>query len=196
MTAKKGRAGKWIGRVLLALVVLAIVGAIAIRFVGLELRPPHTVLGSAEPLGDAKRAELDAALVDDRPLDRDEAIRFALDFTAKSLSFSLDHPTSFAFGTQPRHGNCVEYSDLFAAAFDAAAKVAGSTARAYRVHSGDVRVFGKVVPLRGFADHDWVLIADKADGARIYVDPTLYDAWLGSGIERNVVGRDAIAIPR
>jgi hypothetical protein len=60
----------------------------------------------------------------------------------------------------------------------------GLPARSRVAHSGRARVFGRALPFRGFADHDWVLIAGTDP---LYVDPAFADAWLGWDISRNVV---------
>jgi hypothetical protein len=168
---------------------------LGVRFYGLELLG-HSVVGASGPLDAPKAAALTAHLEADRPLNRDEALVSALAFTDKSLTFSLDHPTSFTFGTSVRPANCAEYSYLFAAAFDAAAKVAGSTARAYRVHSADARIVGERIPFRGFGDRDWVLIFDPADRARMYIDPAFHDYFLAASLSQNVKGGEAIEIPK
>ncbi len=164
-----------------------------------QLLPPHAVLPPAAVLGADKRAALDQELDFNRPFDRDQAIDFALGYTADSLTFSLagGRPPSFDFGVGKRKGGDAEHAALFVAVFEAASRKAGSSARAYRVRS-PLRVFGKPVRvpgLSGFADHDWVLVFDPADGARIALDPTLYDALLAATLTRNVRGVAAITIP-
>ena len=155
------------------------------------LLPPHAM---SPPVATLSRAELDEELELDRPFDREQAIDFALAFTAESLSFSPGHPPSFEFGTGKRKAGGAEYAALFVVVFEAASKRAGSTARAWWVNSR-ARVFDKVLPLKGFGDRDWILVHDPADGARIYLDPALYDVWLGSSLARNVKGGGAIALP-
>jgi len=187
----------WGLRIFFAFVVLLAVGIAAAR-IELTLIPPHVAFAPSATLSDDKKKQLDDVIADAMLSDRDQVIDLALDFTSRSLSFSLGHKTSLDFGVPTRGANCVEYSELFVAVFDVAAKHAGSTARAYRVRS-DARVFGKPVsPFLGasFADHDWVLVVDPADGARIYLDPTFADAWLGASIARNVKGGDAITLPK
>ena len=172
---------------------LLLLTAIAARLT-FTLIPPHRVFPPSAVLSAEKAAQLDAALEIDRPLDRDQAIDFALEYTGESLSFSRGHQASFEFGTATRKASCAEYAALFVAVFDAAAKKAGSTARALRLRS-DVQVFSRRVPLSSFADHDWVLVRDPADGARLYLDPTLADVWLGSSLAHNVKGGAEIALP-
>ncbi|HEY2512074.1 MAG TPA: hypothetical protein VGI39_14500 [Polyangiaceae bacterium] len=184
---------RWGLRLFFFFLFAAIVTLVVARF-SFTLIPPHAVLPSAAVLSSDKRSQLDEALDVDRPLDRDQAIDFALQYTAQSLSFSLRHPTSLEFGPAPRPGNCAEYAALFTAVFEASAKKAGSTARAWRVRS-PARVFKKRIPLAAFADHDWILVHDPADGARIYLDPTFYDAWLGASLTRNVREGGSIPIP-
>jgi hypothetical protein len=184
----------WGLRIFFVFLVLLAVGIVAARL-QLTLIPPHVAFAPAATLSPDKKMQLDDAIADAMLTDRERAIDLALDFTGRSLSFSLWHKTSLDFGAGSRGGNCVEYAELFVAAFDVAAKRVGSTARAYRVRS-EVRVFGKRIPLAAFANHDWVLVTDPADGARIYLDPTFYDAWLGASIARNVKGGDAITLPK
>jgi hypothetical protein len=190
---RKGPRRPWGPIVALVLFLLLLGAGIGAR-ASLALIAPHEVLPSVATLSPEKRADLEQELDFNRPFDRDQAIDFALDYTAQSLSFSLGHPTSFEFGAGKRKGNCVEYAALFVAVFEAASKRAGSSARAWRVRS-QARVFNKVVPIKGFADHDWILVHDPADGARIYLDPTLYDAWLSSNLTRNVKGGAGIVLP-
>ncbi len=187
----------WGLRISFALVVLLLIGIAAARL-QLTLIAPHVAFAPSATLSDDKKKQLDEAIADAMLSDRDHAIDLALDFTGRSLSYSLGHKTSLEFGAGSRGGSGTEYAELFAAAFDIAATHAGSTARAYRVRSA-ARVFDKrVLPSLGalFADHDWVLVADPADGARIYLDPTLADVWLGASIARNVKGGDAITLPK
>jgi hypothetical protein len=192
--ARVRRRKSWGLRVLFALLVLLLAGVAAAR-VELTLVPPHTAFAPTATLSDDKKKELDEAIADAMLSDRDHAIDLSLEVTSRWLSFSPWHKSSFAFGGGSRGANGAEYAELFAAVFDVAAKHAGSTARAYRVRS-DVRVFGKRVPLASFADHDWVLVVDPADGARIDLDPMLSDAWLGASLARNVRGGEAITLPK
>jgi len=181
-------------RVVLVLLLLLLVGAVAAR-VQLTLIAPHTAFAPTATLSDDKKKELDEAIADAMLTDREHALDLSLDVTGRWLSLAPWHKTSLAIGAGARGGNGVEYADLFATVFDVAAKHAGSTARAYRVES-DVRVFGKRIPLPSFARHDWVLVVDPADGARIDLDPMLADAWLGASLARNVKGGDAIPLPK
>jgi hypothetical protein len=191
---EKAAKKSWGLRIFFTLVVLLFIGIVAAR-ISLKLIPPHVTFAPSATLSDDRKKQLDDVIADAMLSDRDHALDLALDFTGRSLSFSLWHKTSLEFGAGSRGGNCVEYAELFVAVFDIAAKHAGSSARAYRVRS-DARVFGKRIPLASFADHDWVLVVDPADGARIYLDPTFSDAWLGASIARNVVGGDSIALPK
>jgi hypothetical protein len=185
---------RWRMRLLVLTVFLSLGTGIAARLT-FTLIPPHEVLPSLATLSAEKRAQLDEALEVERPLDREQAIDFALQFTGQSLSLSPGQSPSFDFDVGARRGGAAQYTALFAVVFDAAAKKAGSTARAVRVRS-QVRVFGKRVPLPAFDSHDWSLVRDPADGARIYLDPTLADAWLGATLARNVKGGAAIDLPK
>ncbi len=178
----------------LGAVVVAAVG-LALRFAGVTFGAPHEILPTPAGLTGRAGADLDRALAERSPRDRTAAVAFALDYTARRLRFGLGHPTSLDFSRVPRQGNCVEYAYLFAAAFNAAAARAHLTARAFRVHSDAARVFGMALPLRGWTDHDWTLVVDPADGTRLYLDPTLYDAWLGPWAATNVRDKGAIRLP-
>jgi hypothetical protein len=194
MASLKRRKRRWPLRLFFLVLVLLVALGIAARL-QLTLVPPHVASTPAARLSPEKKRQLDDLLDDQIPTDRDQAIELALDFTAKSLSFSPGHPASFDFDTRPRSASSAEYASLFVAAFDAAAKRAGSSALAYRVQS-DVRVFGKKLPLAIFARHDWALVVDPADGARIDIDPAFADLWLGASVARNVKGGEAIEVPR
>ncbi|MEO6954375.1 MAG: hypothetical protein ABI321_21435 [Polyangia bacterium] len=121
--------------------------------------------------------------------DLDSLQRATLAETGARLHFGLGHTTSLQFDAE-REGNCIEYAQLFSTLFDAAAVKRGMPARAYPIHSPRVTVSGLVVPLRGWHDHDWVLIVDGA--ARRYVDPTLADFGLGWDVEQQVVAPGSI----
>ena len=176
------------------LFILVVGGFLAARL-GIRFGGPHVVLASAPALNAEKRRDLAKALAMHPPLTLAEMRDFALDYTAKSLRFSLGHPISYQFDLGVRDGNCVEYSYLFAQAFNAAAganEVArgGVRARAFAVRSTHANFFGAAIPLAGFEEHDWVLIVgDGAGGERMYVDPTLYDAHLGWNVKWNVDSR-------
>jgi hypothetical protein len=91
------------------------------------------------------------------------------------------------FSAPEREGNCVEYAHYFGWAFEQAAHAAGLRARAYVVRS-DATVFGRHLPIRGLADHDWVLVVDPATRRRWHVDPSFGDASLGWDIAARVRG--------
>jgi hypothetical protein len=190
---RRGPRRPW-GFIVTSVLFVLLLGAGAAARVMFTLIAPHTLSPPVAVLSADKRAQLDQELDYNRPFDRDQAIDFALDYTAESLSFSPGHPASFDFGVGKRKGGSTEYAALFVAVFEAASKRAGSSARAWRVNS-QARVWGKVIPLKGFGDHDWILVFDPADGARIYLDPTLADLWLGSTLARNVKGGAGIVVP-
>jgi hypothetical protein len=192
---RRGSRRSW-GRLITFWLFILLLGAgVAVRLT-FALVPPHTLAGGAAVLSAEKRAQLDQELEFSRPFDRDQAIDFALDYTAASLwpSLSPGQASSLEFGLGKRKGAPADYAALFVVAFEAASKRVGSTARAWPVRS-DVRVFNKVIPMKSLAEHDWILVRDPADGARIYLDPMLYDAMLGSSLARNVKGGESIAVP-
>ena len=177
------------GFIISFVLLLGLVGTGAAARLTFALVALHTVSPPLATLSGEKRAQLDEELEIERPSDRDQAIDFALAFTAESLSIAPGprRSPSFEFGVGKRKAGSAEYAALFVTVFEAASKRAGSTARAWRVNS-QVRVFDKVIPLKGFGDHDWILVHDPADGARLYFDPMLCDAWLGASVARNVKG--------
>ncbi len=175
---------------------LLVAFGLATRFYGVQFRPPHVLLPVPTALNDAKRHQLEQALAAAEPNDRERVLQFALEFTARSLYLGFDHRANFVFSSDAaRPGNCVEYGYLFVAVFNAAARNAGLAARAHRVRSLNARIFGLKVPAPTFADHDWALVEDSSDGLRLYIDPTFYDAFLGSSIKRNVTAADRILVP-
>ena len=50
-------------------------------------------------------------------------------------------------------------------------------------------MFAVRVPMRGWSDHDWVLV--EGSGRRWYVDPTFDDMGLGWDLAGHVEGLDA-----
>jgi hypothetical protein len=152
---------------------------------GLTLLPPHAVRRPAALLDPDLARHIDDGLTGSRIDATEDALAFALAQTGGALHFGLDHPTRLAFGLGDREGNCIEYAHLFAAIFNRAAGTRGLPARAHVVHSARARLFGLTLPMRGFADHDWVLVS--GGGAPLHVDPAFDDVWLGWDIGRNVV---------
>jgi hypothetical protein len=185
---------RWGLRVASALLLLLLVGVAAARL-ELTLIAPHAAFAPTATLSDDRKKELDEAIADAMLTDRERALDLSLDVTGRWLTLAPWHKTSLEMGRGARGGNGTEYAELFATVFDVAAKRAGSTARAYRVES-DARVLGEKIPLASLARHDWVLVVDAADGARIALDPMLADAWLGASLARNVRGGDAIPLPK
>jgi len=175
------------------LVVLAAVGlvlaGIALTRAHIGLTGPHNVQPSLARLD----APLDAAvrfqIAAEKPQTVDEALRFALKVTGNQLRFGLGHPTKYTFGAESRSGNCIEYAHMFVRIFEMAGARGKIATKAYVVHSTRAEVFGRVLPLPGLQDHDWVLIVDDVDKRQWFVDPAFHDAWLGWDIETNVVGK-------
>jgi hypothetical protein len=114
--------------------------------------------------------------------------------TDARLHFGLSHRTKLELGAREREGNCIEYAQLFTTLFDRIAMEERLSARAYAVHSAKAQVLGQRVPLRGWGDHDWVLVVDGA--SRRYLDPTRSDLGLAADIADAVVGGADIALPR
>lgn len=184
-----GRVWRWIG-VLAVVLLFATAATAAIPHFAVEFLAPHVVKRGAAVLDKPLDRAVDTALGKTEIKTVQEAMDFALSASDKLLHFGLEHPTSMSFSATEREGNCIEYANLFARVFDKAAQKGGLTARAYSVHSAKVRVFGRALPMRGWGDHDWVLIQDGTgdDAQRWYVDPTLHDAGLGWDISANVRG--------
>jgi hypothetical protein len=192
------RIGRWIW-VTLALLLVATAAGAALPHFAFELQAPHVVKRSTAVLDEPLRRAIDAGLEKSEPDNTDKALDFSLAVTDKLLRFGLSHPTSLSFAAVEREGNCIEYAQLLAKVFDKAAAAKHIPARAFVVHSGKARLFGQKVPMKGWEDHDWVLIEDrsgddKAPPRRLYVDPTLHDFGLGWDISSNVKGE--INLPR
>lgn len=180
---------RWIG-VLAVVLLFATAAGAALPHFAIDLLPPHTAKRSSAVLEEPLRKALDASLAEAKIATAEDARDFALSATDKLLHFGLGHPTSLTFGTTDREAHCVEYSHLYARIFDRAAAKGGIPAKAYVVHSAKAQLFGHPVPMRGWEDHDWVLIQDGSgdEARRFYVDPTLHDAGLGWDISSNVRG--------
>lgn len=169
----------------LFVVVLLATGAALAAWEGLGLVPAHDVRRAV--------AQPDATLstrADQETASAAATVPALLDATLRvtdgALHFGLNHRTTLRFTSVEREGNCVEYAQLFATLFNRAARAKGVAARAWPVRS-QARFFGARVAMRGWTDHDWVLIED-AGGRRWYVDPTLHDAGLGWDVSSNVQG--------
>jgi len=156
-----------------------------------SFRSPHTARVPSATLSSELAKRVDETLGQAPPKSPEELLTFALRTTGAELHFGLGHRTSLRFEGREREGNCIEYAELFATLYNRAAVRTAVTARAYSVHSGDARVFGQTLPVRGFGDHDWVLIVIRkgSESTQLFVDPTLYDAGLGWDISRSVEGK-------
>lgn len=177
------------------LLILTAAGA-ALPYFGLELLPPHAAKRSGAIMDDGLRRAVDEA-IDGSPIKTvDDARDFALSATDGLFHFGLNHATNMRFSASEREANCIEYAALYAKIFDRVAERKKLSAKAFAVHSGKARLFGKAVPMRGFDDHDWVLIDDRsgAEPRRLYVDPTLHDAGLGWDVKGAVKG--SVTLPR
>jgi hypothetical protein len=178
--------------ILVTLLVVLLVGAGLAARISLRLLPPHVVASAPVALQPDLRTELDAALDFERPSDRQQAIDFALDFTARHLSPSPSHKTSLDFGSKKRPGNSTEYAALFAAVLEVTGPHVPTSAHAVSVVS-TVRIYGKPVP--HLRDHTWSMVYDPADGVRIFLDAMLQDAWLNGDVGWNVKAAGQIAVP-
>lgn len=192
------RVGRWIW-VTLALLLFATAAGAALPHFAFELQAPHTARRSSATLDESLRRAIDAGIVKSEPDTVDKALDFSLAVTDKILHFGLSHPTSLGFAAVEREGNCIEYAQLLAKVFDKVAADRHLPARAFAVHSDKARLFGQKVPMKGWDDHDWVLIEDrsgddKAPPRRLFVDPTLHDAGFGWDIASAVKGE--IKLPR
>lgn len=161
-------------------------GASALGGFSFELLPPHVAKKSAASVDPKLVAEIDAQAAKSAPKTVDDVLRRSLEISDAHLHFGLQHPTLLSFGAGEREANCIEYAHLYAFTFDRIASKAGVKARAFVVHSAKARVFGMKIPMKGWEDHDWVLV--DAGSSRRFVDPTLHDAGLGWNIESNVKG--------
>ena len=130
-------------------------------------------------------AELTKAIDAAQPTDVTTLTESTLGITDARLHFGLSHLTSLRFAGE-REGNCIEYAELFASAFNRVASRRRIAARAWVVHS-DARVLGEHLGKPGLDDHDWVLIV-PASGKRLFVDPTFHDMGLGWDIAASVKG--------
>src|SRR4051812_17719539 len=187
----------WRGFGVLAIILLfATAAGAALPRYAFEFLPPHAAKRSAAVLDDGLGKAVDAGLARTEITSVEGAMDFSLSVSDKLFHFGLEHPTSLAFVAAEREGNCIEYAHLFAKVFDKAAARGGLAARAYVVHSARAQVFGRAVPMRGWEDHDWVLIQEGTgeEARRWFVDPTLHDFGLGWDISPNV--RGPIKIPR
>ncbi len=153
--------------------------------------PPHVAKPSAARLDAALRAKLNGVDVSEVS-NVDDLIAAALRETGRRLHFGMRHSTRLRFGVEEREAHCVEYSHLFAAVVELLGGRTGLTVKAYVVRSGKARVLGQKLPFRGFGDHDWVLVVQRAGGRRWFVDPSLADAGLGWNIESRVSGQPGL----
>jgi hypothetical protein len=176
----------------ITLAILAILGllifGIAMARARVGLIGPHVVQPSLARFDAPLDAAIRFQIAAEKPQTVEEALRFSLKLTGNTLCFGLGHPTKYAFGAEPRSGNCIEYAHLFVRVFEMAAIRGKIAAKAYVVHSSRAEVFERALPLPGLRDHDWVVIVDNVDKRQWFVDPTFDDAWLGWDLTTNIVG--------
>lgn len=172
--------------------ILALLGllvfAVVMTRARVGLAGPHAVGPSLARFDAALDAAVRFQIEAEKPRTVEDAMQLSLKLTGDHLHFGLGHPTQFAFGATRRSGNCIEYAHLFARIFDMAAMRGKIAAKAYVVHSARAEVFGRMLPLPGLRDHDWVVIVDDVDKRKWFVDPTFDDAWLGWDLATNVQG--------
>lgn len=168
---------------LVGTVVLSCGGSAFAAWPGFTLVPTHSRSRPVAVLSPSLSAEVAREL--DVAADADEALRAALRLTGRHLHFGLNHRRSDAFGTDEREAHCVEYAHLAGALLSRWSRAHGDALRVTVVRS-QARLFGRRVPMRGWSDHDWVLVEGR--GRRWLVDPTFDDMGLGWDLEGNVVG--------
>jgi hypothetical protein len=168
------------------LVMGGLCGGAAVAHTGLWLGGPHRLSRPSARLAPAlwTRISADLATADVRTVE--QAIAFSLQVTTRQLHFGLGHRTSLAFGTAEREGHCVEYAHLFAQVLERVARSRRLELDAYVAHSPRARLFGYRLPVRGFEDHDWVLVVDRCTGKRHFLDPSFDDMGLGADIRSSV----------
>jgi hypothetical protein len=173
--------------VVVGLATLLVTGTAYAAWPGFTLVPHHARSRPAATLSAALSREAAAEL--DGAATPEAAIEAAVRVAGRHLHFGLGHRRSASFDVAEREAHCVEYAHLTGAL----------VARWSRAHEGALRVqvlrsqarlFGARVPMRGWADHDWVLVEGDG-GRRWYVDPTFADMGLGWDLRRNVEGLDA-----
>jgi hypothetical protein len=176
--------------VLAVVLLFATAAGAALPYFAVRFLAPHTAKRSTAVLDKALERAVDASLARASIESVEGAIDFSLAASDKLLHFGLAHPTTMSFAAAEREGNCIEYAHLFAKVFEKAAARAKLDARVWVVHSAKAEVLGRTVPMKGWGDHDWVLIQEgSGDGARrFFVDPTLHDVGLGWDIAANVEG--------
>lgn len=177
MTARRRSA------LLLGMVVLSFGGSAFAAWLGFTLVPRHSRSRPVAVLSPSLSAE--AARELDVAADADEALRAALRLTGRHLHFGLGHRRSDTFGTVEREAHCVEYAHLTGALLSRWSRSHGDALRVTVVRS-QARLFGRRVPMRGWSDHDWVLV--EGHGRRWLVDPTFDDMGLGWSLDGHVVG--------
>jgi len=111
----------------------------------------------------------------------------ALALTRRTLHFGMNHRRSLHFSLAPREAHCVEYAHLFATLLTQWSRAHDDGLRVTVVRS-QARLLGARLPMRGWADHDWVLVEGR--GQRWYLDPTFDDMGLGRDLRAHVVGWD------
>lgn len=180
-------ARRWLRRIgitLAGLLVVGLLGGVLARAT-LSLRGHITRAPLAELSHDLQQA-IQKATDGKTPGDLKMVVGLSVEVTRRYLRYGQSHPTRLRFDVQPREGNGIEYSTLFASIFNQLSRWAKLGASAAIVSSTEARVLGVKLP-RYFSNHEWVVI-DGGKSGRWYVDPTLGAYHLGWNLEGNVVG--------
>ena len=169
--------------VVAALATLLVTTTAYAAWPGFTLVPRHARTRPVATLSAALTREAVAEV--DGAATPEAAIEGALRVTGRHLHFGLGHRRSGAFDVAEREAHCVEYAHLAGALVARWSRAHGNALRVSVVRS-QARLFGARVPMRGWADHDWVLV--EGGGRRWYVDPTFEDMGLGWDLRRNIEG--------
>jgi hypothetical protein len=168
---------------IVGLATLLVTGTAYAAWPGFALVPHHVRSRPAATLSAALSREAAAEL--DGAATPEAAIEAAVRVAGRHLHFGLGHRRSGSFDVAEREAHCVEYAHLTGALVARWSRTHGGALRVEVVRS-QARLFGARVPMRGWGDHDWVLV--EGGGRRWYVDPTFADMGLGWDLRRNVEG--------
>ncbi len=118
-----------------------------------------------------------------------DAIKYSLNFTARSLNFRADYfegvrgSNYYSFPAKKvKDTDCVDYAFLFK-------KTLEYTLRQTHISDIDIKLIrGRNANLFGkrIDNHDWVEIIDSQTGRKFNIDPTFYDFGLGEEITSSI----------